>query len=305
MNDFFTQSAGLYGGNLSKDKIFNYTRGNKIGLAHMQELKRILLSLNTEGNDMIDFREFLLKLKEKNFVFPKSFLENLVKDIQVNNSMLSYQKFVIVLNIFYSLPIFKKGDANNSDSFKNSQDQYGFKKIDLPDHLVSLMKLIHVKIHEKFNDYKNAFRAFDNDYSGNIGFTELVEGLESMGILLELENMKKLFNYLDINKDGEINFAEFCRLDYDNHLINKDPVGSSGKGKPKPLVAYDALSKTSQNSQPSHKPPLHRGSSSVSGVQTQSFNFGGIRRVRSRKRQPRQKFLAETMHLQNVSLGNL
>jgi Ca2+-binding EF-hand superfamily protein len=55
----------------------------------------------------------------------------------------------------------------------------------------------------------NAFRAFDNDYSGQIGFTELVEGLETMGILLELDHMKKLFNYLDANNDGQINFSEF------------------------------------------------------------------------------------------------
>ncbi len=150
-NDFlFTQNTSICGGTLSKDKIFAYTRGNKIGLAHMQELKRILLSLNEEGNDQIDFTEFLVKIKEKNFVFPESFLVNLIKDIQTTPMTLSYQKFVTVLNIFYSLPIFKKGDANNSDSFKNSQDQYGFKKIDLPDHLVSLMKLIHVKIDEKF-----------------------------------------------------------------------------------------------------------------------------------------------------------
>ena len=90
-----------------KNKIFNYTRGNKIGLAHMQELKRILLALNTEGNDVIDLREFLVKIKERNFIFPESFLKNLVKDIKLNESTLSYQKFIIVLNIFYSLPIFK------------------------------------------------------------------------------------------------------------------------------------------------------------------------------------------------------
>ncbi|CAI2361416.1 unnamed protein product [Moneuplotes crassus] len=301
VNDFFMQSMSLYGDALSKDKIFNYTRGNKIGLAHMQELKRILLSLNSEGNDKIDFRDFLLRLREKNFVFPESFLVNLIKDIQINPTTLSYQKFVIVLNIFYSLPIFKKGDSNNSDSFKNSQDQYGFKKIDLPDHLVSLMKLIHVKIDEKFKDYKDAFRAFDNDYSGNIGFTELVEGLETMGILLELESMKKLFNYLDVNKDGEINFNEFCRLHYDSHLMNKDPPDL--KYKVKPLVAFDHITKSTKSA---HKPPLHRPNSSVSNptaLQTQSFNFKRIRRVRSRKKQPRQKFLGESQSIHKMVHG--
>ena len=81
----------------------------------MQELKRILLALNAEGNDTIDLKDFLIKIKERNFIFPQSFLQSLVRDIQLNPTTLSYQKFVTVLNIFYSLPIYKKGEANNSD----------------------------------------------------------------------------------------------------------------------------------------------------------------------------------------------
>ena len=134
---------------------------------------------------------------------------NLIKDIQVSKTKLSYQKFIMVLNIYYSLPIYKKGGANNSDCFKNSQDSYGFTTPSMPPHLASLMKLIHVKIDEKYKNYRDAFRAFDSDFSGVIGFTELVEGLEAMGILLQLDRMKQLFNFLDTNQDGVINFSEF------------------------------------------------------------------------------------------------
>jgi len=139
---------------------------------------------------------------------------------------------------------------------------YGFKKIDLPDHLASLMKLIHTKIDEKFKNYKSAFRAFDNDYSGQIGFTELVEGLEMMGILLELDHMKKLFNYLDVNNDGQINFSEFWGLNYDNHLIDKDPIIL--KSKVKRITAPGIK----------QKPPLHHHNSSMSGPKSlQSTSF--------------------------------
>lgn len=85
----------------------------------------------------------------------------------------------------------------------------------------------------------NAFRSFDSDYSGSIGFTELVEGLESMGILLELDHMRKLFSYLDVNKDGKINFSEFWKLNYDDHLINKDRIAVPLSTKP--LIQYDKI----------------------------------------------------------------
>mmetsp|Transcript_3526 Transcript_3526/g.2980 ORF Transcript_3526/g.2980 Transcript_3526/m.2980 type:complete len:91 (-) Transcript_3526:893-1165(-) len=85
VNDFFVHTLANNGG-VNKDKIFNYTRGNKIDLAHMQELKRILLSLNSEGNDKVELKDFLLKIRERNFIFPQSFLENLVKDIKLNST---------------------------------------------------------------------------------------------------------------------------------------------------------------------------------------------------------------------------
>jgi hypothetical protein len=152
LNDFFAHTINAVNA-VSKDRVFGYTRGNKVELSHMQELKRIMLSLN-DGDDIVHLKHFLTRIKERNFVFAESFLTNLIADIKIDATTLSYQKFMLVLNIFYSLPIFRKGESNNSDHFKNSQDQYGFIKIDLPNHLTSLMKLIHMKIDEKFKNYK-------------------------------------------------------------------------------------------------------------------------------------------------------
>lgn len=115
VNDFFTQTLNPYTGGISKDRVFKYTRDNKIGLVHMQELKRIMLALNDEGDDIVYLKDFLIKIKDKNFVFPESFLSNLIVDIKIDEHTLSYQKFILVLNIFYSLPIYKKGQSNNSD----------------------------------------------------------------------------------------------------------------------------------------------------------------------------------------------
>ena len=65
VNDFFSQIANPYSDLDLRERVFKYTRGNRIGVIHMQELKRIMLSLNSQGLDSIDLKEFLLKIKEK------------------------------------------------------------------------------------------------------------------------------------------------------------------------------------------------------------------------------------------------
>ena len=190
INDFFSLIKTPCTDVAIKDRVFKYTRGNKISLIQMQELKRIIFQLNKEGIDRIDLRKFLIKIKKKNLIFPQDFLTNLINDIQIDENTISYQKFSLVMNVYLSLPIYRKGDCNNSEAFKNGQDLYGYNNIDLPDPLISLMKLIHIKIEEKYKGYMNAFRAFDVDFNGYIDFRELIGGLESMGILLDLENTK-------------------------------------------------------------------------------------------------------------------
>ena len=190
VNDFFSKIQHPFTDSNLRDKVFKYTRGNKIGLIHMHELRRIIFQLNKEGVDTIDLKKFLIKIKKKSISFPQDFLENLLQDIKIDENTISYQKFLLVMNVFLSLPIFKKGEWNSSEGFKNSLDLYGYNDIDLPEPLISLMKLIHIKIEEKYKNYKNAFRKFDTDFNGYIDFRELIEGLESMGILLDLENTK-------------------------------------------------------------------------------------------------------------------
>lgn len=127
INDFFSQTLNSQPGGVLRERVYRYTRDNKISLLHMQELKRIMLALNKDAEDVVSLREFLMRLKQRHFVFPENFLTNLIKDIKLNDTTLSYQKFMVIMNVYCSLPMFKKGEVNNSDSFKNSQDLYGFK----------------------------------------------------------------------------------------------------------------------------------------------------------------------------------
>ena len=55
------------------------------------------------------------------------------------------------------------------------------------------------------------FRAMDIDYSKRICFEELKHGVKNFGIIMSDNYLLKLFTALDINKSGEIDFAEFMK----------------------------------------------------------------------------------------------
>lgn len=78
-----------------------------------------------------------------------------------------------------------RGDASNSDNFKNTIEnitdkEWATNKVD------KLMRQMHIRIEEKFKDYRKAFRTFDKDYSGGLQFNEFILGMEEMGMRLRI-----------------------------------------------------------------------------------------------------------------------
>ena len=112
--------------------------------------------------------------------------------------MLSYTKLRSVIDIFNACPSRIKGDSNNSDAFKESLE-FDF-DIHCKDHITKsekLVRYVHLKLEEKFKNYRNAFRSFDKNYDGNLNFKEFMSGLENIGIRLSLQDFKKIFDYID------------------------------------------------------------------------------------------------------------
>lgn len=129
--------------------------------------------------------------------------------------MLSYNKLRSVIDIYNACPSRLKGDINNSDAFKGSLDYATDIKNVSNDRSEKLIKYIHLKIEEKFKDFRHAFRSFDKNYDGNLTFKEFMTGLENIGIRLPLEDFKLMFDALDYNNEGEIGFNSFCMLNAD------------------------------------------------------------------------------------------
>jgi Ca2+-binding EF-hand superfamily protein len=72
-----------------------------------------------------------------------------------------------------------------------------------------------MRIEEKFKNFRIAFRSFDKNYDGNLSFKEFMNGLENIGIRLNLEDFLTIFKSLDFDNKGEIDFSKFCHLNTD------------------------------------------------------------------------------------------
>ena len=89
----------------------------------------------------------------------------------------------------------------------------------LNDRLEKLLKIIHARIEEKFRDYRQAFRNIDKDFGGLLEFKEFITSFEEMGIRLKLADFKMIFDALDYDSRGQIDFNKFCYLNADRYSL--------------------------------------------------------------------------------------
>ena len=89
----------------------------------------------------------------------------------------------------------------------------------LNDRLEKLLKIIHARIEEKFRDYRTAFRNIDKDFGGFLEFKEFITSFEEMGIRLKVADFKMIFDALDYDSRGVIDFNKFCFLNSDRYSL--------------------------------------------------------------------------------------
>ena len=83
---------------------------------------------------------------------------------------------------------------------------------------------MHARIEEKFKGFRQAFRNFDKDFGGSINFKEFIQGMESIGVKLKIDDYRKMFEAVDYNNEGEIDFTKFCLLNTDRKIDLKELV---------------------------------------------------------------------------------
>lgn len=74
---------------------------------------------------------------------------------------------------------------------------------------------MHIRIEQKFKDYRSAFRLFDLNHDGSISFEEFVVFAEFTGVQLPISDFRLIFDTLDYDGNGEIDFSEFCLINTD------------------------------------------------------------------------------------------
>ena len=70
-----------------------------------------------------------------------------------------------------------------------------------------------MRIEEKFIDMRRAFRTFDKRKRNCVGFPEFLESLDELGMRVNEVTMRKLFDKLDEDGSGTLDYEEFCMFD--------------------------------------------------------------------------------------------
>ena len=91
-------------------------------------------------------------------------------------------------------------------------DSYKSTNYEISQNLYRILEMIHIKIEEKFKSYRDAFRKMNIDFNDYISFSEFWKGLESIGICLRLTDYRQVYDFIDENKNGQINYSEFCKI---------------------------------------------------------------------------------------------
>ena len=74
------------------------------------------------------------------------------------------------------------------------------------------LDLLWNKIEERFHKVAPAFRYFDINNNGIICFNEFEIGIHRLGIKMTREQARGLFDYIDTDQDGNIQYYEFWEL---------------------------------------------------------------------------------------------
>jgi len=64
-------------------------------------------------------------------------------------------------------------------------------------------------------NYRHAFRCFDFNHDGDLEFQEFVQGLQFCGIDMSFSDYKLVYNTLNYDDTGIIDFQKFCLINID------------------------------------------------------------------------------------------
>ena len=206
----------------------------------------------------------------------KSVSIRLDNSISQEEGHISKHKLIDLLDIYHFLPIKIKQDKNKSENVYfvlNSNTRGGFQtKEEILEkmkqdndrmHLIKIMTLVAIKIEEKFHSIGKAFLFFDHDGDHKISKTEFYKGIEGLRVKLSKDDVEHVFEYMDHDEDGALNYKEFCGF-VEEKRRNIDPFDHSPQSPSSPVRQQSLCKKTLISLQPTP----YSNMKTFSGLQT-------------------------------------
>ena len=184
-----------------------------------------------------DFKEESLRFLH---VLPPEIEEKIIGEIAADDSkqLISRQKLNDLVDMYQFLPLKIKRDKNKSEDIyfilhsnkrgapqNREQILQELREQNERMHLTKISTLVAIKMEEKFPTMAKAFLFFDVDGDRLLTRTEFAKGVEGLRVKLSKEDVDKVFDYLDKDKDQQLNYYEFCGLSEEKRR-NIDPFES-------------------------------------------------------------------------------
>jgi len=217
------------------------------------KLMRYLLEKGLDTRIMNNIRlEFLRKdQNEKGFLNTDDFIkifrtitkqDSIETEQKIRESLedpklgiIKYPKFSEFVDFYHYLPMQIKKDRNLSNEIysiltSNKFANFG-EKYETDQELMGLkewLDFLWLKIEERFHKVAPAFRYFDMNNNGTIHHKEFEIGVNQLSARFTREQIKKMFEYIDTDHNGQIEYIEFwelceeCRRGIDPYKIDKN-----------------------------------------------------------------------------------
>lgn len=186
----------------------------------MNNIRIDFLSKIHSENGSLDTEEFIKIFRTISKTNLKEMEEKVIEYLEDPDlNIIRYSKFSEFVDFYQYLPLQIKKDKNLSqelyyiltsnkyskfgEDFKTDQEHMGLKEA---------LDFLWLKIEERFHKVANAFRYFDINNNGTIQLKEFEIGVHKLSTRFTRQQIKQMFNYIDTNQDGDIQYIEFCEL---------------------------------------------------------------------------------------------
>lgn len=220
-------------------KLLVHLLTSKVDYRTLSQMKQHLFD-KFEGDQDIPVEDFKKESVRFLHVVPPEIEDKIIAEISTDDShqLISRQKLHDLVDMYQFLPLKIKRDKNKSEDIyyilnSNKRGAPQNREQILQDlreqnermHLAKIITLVAIKMEEKFPTMAKAFLFFDVDDDRRITRTEFAKGVEGLRVKLSKEDVDKVFDHLDKDKDQSLDYYEFCGLSEEKRR-NIDPFES-------------------------------------------------------------------------------